>query len=85
MSAMEDIFRHMLERFPERAGIIRSLAGTNARFKDLLGDHHEICKEISKMDLAEQEASFGTRDDLQRRRANLEEEMMLLMQDHQRV
>ena len=82
---MEEIFRHMLERFPERADIVRSLAGTSARFKDLLGDHHEICEEISKMDLAEQEASFGTRDDMQCRRANLEAEMMLLMQDHQRV
>ncbi len=82
---MEETSRHLLERFPERTDIIRSLAETNARFKDLLGDHHEICKEISKMDLAEQEAELGTREDLVRRRASLEEELILLMQGHQRI
>ena len=82
---MEETFRHLLERFPERTEIIRSLAETSARFKDLLGDHHEISMEISKMDLAEQEAEFGRREDLVRRRADLEEELILLMEIHQRV
>jgi len=82
---MEEIFRHMLERFPEHTDIIRSLAKANARFKDLLGDHYEICEEISKAEPADQEAEFGKRDDLVRRKVNLEEELMLLMQGHQRV
>ena len=82
---MEEIYRHMLERFPEHADMIRSLAETNERVRDLLGDHHEVCEEISKLELAEQEASFGVSDDLNRRRANLEEELMLLMQGQQRV
>ena len=82
---MEETFRRLLERFPEHTDIIRSLAESNAQFKDLLGDHHEVCGEISKMDLAEQQAEFGKRDDLVRRRASLEEELMLLMQSHQRM
>ena len=82
---MEEIFRHLIERFPEHTNIFRSLAGSNARFKDLLGDHHEVCEELSKTKLADQEAEFGKKDELVRRKVNLEEELMLLMQNHQRV
>ena len=82
---MEKLYRHLIERFPEQTDIIRTLAESSARFKDLLGDHHEVCEELSKTKLADQEAEFGRTDELIRRKVNLEEELMLLMQGHQRV
>ena len=82
---MEERFRHLLERFPEKTDIIRSLAESHARFIDLLSDHYEVCEEISKVPLADQEADFHKREGLLNRKVNLEEELMLLMQDQQRT
>jgi len=82
---MEELYRRLIERFPEHTQIIRTLAETSARFKDLLSDHHEVSAELSKMDAAEREAEFAKKDDLERRRASLEEELLLLMEGHQRI
>ena len=81
---MEQLYRHLMERFPDRTDIIRSLAETSARFRDLLTDHHEVSVELSKMGLTEREAEAGKADELERRRASLEEELLLLMEGHQR-
>lgn len=78
---MEDRIRHLIERFPERADVIRSLAETGAKFKDLIGDHHEVCEDLARMRLADQ----GQKTELEQRRANLEDELILLMQSHQRI
>ncbi len=82
---MEELYRHLMERFPERTQIIRTLAETSARFRDLLSDHHEVSAELSTMGPAEREAEFAKTDDLERRRASIEEELLLLMEGHQRT
>lgn len=82
---MDERFRHLLERFPNQTGIIRDLAETHARFKDLISDHYEVCEEISRVPLADHEANFRKREDLRHRKVNLEEELLLLMQDQQRT
>jgi uncharacterized protein YdcH (DUF465 family) len=82
---MKETIRHLMERFPERAEVIKALSETNARFKDLISDHHEVSEELGKIKLADRESEFSKKDDLERRRAALEEELILLMQGHQRT
>lgn len=82
---MEERVRHLIERFPERTDIIRALDETNARFKDLIGDHHEVSEELGCIKLADKESEAGKKAELERRRAALEEELILLMQGHQRI
>jgi len=82
---MEDRIRHLMERFPERAETIKALNETNARFKDLIGDHHEVSEELSKMKLADQQSQAGKKAELEQRRASLEEQLILLLQGHQRT
>ena len=81
---MDERTRHLMERFPEHADAIKSLSETNARFKDLIADHHEVSDELTRMELAEVESEFEHREELQRRRASLEEELILLMVGQQR-
>ena len=82
---MEEHYRHLIERFPERSDIIRTLAESNERFRDLLNDHHDVSVELSKMDQADREAESGKAGELSRRRASIEEELLLLMEGHQRM
>ena len=81
---MNERVRHLLERFPERAELIRALAESHARFKDLISDHPDVCEEISRMPEGDRESQAGQMDDLERRRAHLEEELLLLMENQQR-
>lgn len=82
---MEERFRHLIERFPEQTDMIRALSETGARFKDLIGDHHDVSEELARMKRADKESEGGKKAELERRRAALEEELILLMQDHQRI
>ena len=81
---MDERTRHLMERFPEHAEAIKSLNETNARFKDLIVDHHDVSDELTKMKRADEESEFERREELQRRRASLEEELILLMAGQQR-
>lgn len=81
---MEQRLRHLIERFPERADIIRALGDASAKFKDLIGDHHDVCEELARMTLPDQESQSGRKAELEQRRADLEEELILMMQNHQR-
>jgi uncharacterized protein YdcH (DUF465 family) len=78
---MEARISHLIERFPDRADVIRALHETQATFKDLIGDHYEVCEELGRTTPADE----GKRGELERRRAVLEDELMLLMQNHQRI
>jgi hypothetical protein len=78
---MEERIRHLIERFPERADLIRTLEETHAKFKDLIGDHFDVCEELAATSPADQ----GKKAELEQRRANLEEELVLLMQSDQRI
>jgi uncharacterized protein YdcH (DUF465 family) len=82
---MEERIRRLIERFPERADVIRTLSESHARFKDLIGDHHDVSEELSAMKQADRESNAAKFDALQRRRADLEEELILLMENHQRT
>ncbi len=81
---MDERTRHLMERFPEHADAIKSLSETNARFKDLIADHHEVSDELTRMEPAAEESEFEHREELQRRQASLEEELILLMVGQQR-
>lgn len=82
---MKDRSRHLIARFPDRTDMIKALDETNARFKDLIGDHHEVSEELASMNRADKESEAGKRAELEQRRAALEEELILLMQGHQRI
>jgi uncharacterized protein YdcH (DUF465 family) len=82
---MDGTIRHMIERFPDKAAIIRSLGESNARFKDLIGDHHAVSEELSGIEKGDRATDRAKVDELQSRRANLEEELVLLMENHQRI
>jgi uncharacterized protein YdcH (DUF465 family) len=82
---METRIRHLIERFPERTDMIKALSDTNAKFKDLLGDHHDVSEELAKMKRADKESEAGKQAELERRKVALEEELILLMQAHQRI
>jgi len=81
---VEELYRHLIERFPERGDVIRNLAESSAQFRDLLSDHHEVSSELGKLGAAEREAEAGKSERLKRRQASLEEELLLLMEGHQR-
>ena len=82
---MEERVRRLMERFPEHSEAIKVLGESNAKFKDLLSDHHEVSEELTRMKRADQASEPDRKDELQRRKASLEEELVLLMQAHQRV
>ena len=82
---MQERFRHMIERFPEQTDILKTLDETNARFKDLIGDHHEVSEELASMKTADKESEASRKAQLEQRRMALEEELILLMQGHQRI
>lgn len=50
---MEDRSRHLIARFPDRTDMIKALDETNARFKDLIGNHHEVSEELASMKRAD--------------------------------
>lgn len=83
--AMEEKIRHLIERFPERAEVIRALGESHARFKDLIGDHHDVSLELSTLKRGDRESNLAKAEELQRRRADIEEELILLMENHQRI
>jgi uncharacterized protein YdcH (DUF465 family) len=82
---MEEKIRHLIERFPERAEVIRTLGESHARFKDLIGDHHDVSLELSTLKRGDRESNLAKAEELQRRRADIEEELILLMENHQRI
>lgn len=82
---MKEKIMRLLERFPERSDAIEVLSETNERFRDLLADHHETSEELGKMETTEKASDVANRERLQRRRADLEEELLLLMEQHQRI
>ena len=82
---MENRSRHLIERFPERTDMIKALDETNARFKDLISDHHEVSEDLARIKKADKESEAGRRAELEQRRAALEEELILLMQSQQRI
>lgn len=82
---MEERLRHLIARFPERAELIRGLSETNARFKDLIGDHYEVSEELARLEPADREADAGRKQELEQRLAALEEEYLVIMQAQQRI
>jgi hypothetical protein len=44
---MEELIRRIAERFPGKSSIIKTLSGTNARFKDLITDHFTVSEELA--------------------------------------
>jgi len=82
---MEEKIRHLIERFPERADVIRALSASHTKFQDLIGDHHDVSEELATLEGGGEETDPARLEALQRRRADLEDELMLLMENHQRI
>ena len=78
---MEELIRRIAERFPGKSSVIKTLSGTNARFKDLIIDHFTVSEELASRAAADP----ARREDLVKRRSNLEEELRMMMEDQQRV
>jgi uncharacterized protein YdcH (DUF465 family) len=64
---------HLIERFPEHEAIIRSLSESDARFQDLLSDHHDLHQTINR-------GGTEADPDVEARYRNLEEELVRLIQ-----
>lgn len=73
---MKEKIAKLIDRFPDHADIIRSLAGSNTRFKDLLMDHHDVHERLARAE-AEDDPDKAN---LQSRYRNLEEELVRLIQ-----
>ncbi len=82
---MDERVKHMMERFPERAELIKGLSETNARFKDLIGDHYAVSEELGRFEPGEEEANAGRKQELERRLAAIEEEYLLIINAQQRT
>ena len=78
---MEELIRRIAERFPDKSSIIKTLSGTNARFKDLITDHFTVSEELA----SRVAANPARREELEKRRSNLEEELRMMFEDQQRV
>ncbi len=76
---MKEQIAKLIERFPDRKAIIESLAGSDARFRSVLHDHHEVHRSLSRDEVSGDPA---TRADLERRFRNLEEELIRLVQGY---
>ena len=76
---MKEQILKLVERFPDRKAIIESLAGSDARFKSLLQDHHDVHRKLSQDEVSGDPA---TKADLESRYRNLEEEMIRLIQGY---
>ncbi len=82
---MDIKIRRLLERFPEHSDAIKSLHDTNEKFGDLIADHHDVSEEFETMKGADRESQHGRAAELKSRRAALEEELLTLMENHQRI
>ena len=82
---MEERSSHPIERFPERRDMVRAIDETNARFENQIGDHHEVGEELASMTRADKESEARRTAELEQRRPALQDELILLMQNHQRI
>jgi len=81
---MSENIRHLIERFPEMEERIRTLWQTNAAFEALTHRHGEVSEQLQRY--AGEGAEPGREaEELRRRRAALEEEMMTIMDQSSRV
>lgn len=76
---MEEKFAWLMQRFPDRSNIIRSLSGSNAAFRDLINEHHETHRRLNRSDM---EYDPARREEAERHLRNLEEEMIRLIQGY---
>jgi uncharacterized protein YdcH (DUF465 family) len=76
---MKEKIAKLIERFPNHKKIISALAGSNARFQDLLRDHHDVHRRLAD---AERSGDPARTADLEKRQKNLEEELIRLIQGY---
>jgi uncharacterized protein YdcH (DUF465 family) len=76
---MKEKIEKLIERFPDHERVIKALAGSNTRFRDLVQDHYDVHHRLSSDD-AEQDPS--TYEYLESRHQNLEEELIRLIQGY---
>lgn len=72
---------HLLKRFPDLKSKILELIQTNDAFEALAHRHGEVSDRLSRFSKDEAEESVEA-DELRRRRAALEEEMMIIMEQN---
>lgn len=82
---MREKVKRLLERFPERADTILHLFDSDTRFRDLIGDHHDVSEALLRRGGDGHDADPAEAEALKRRQADLEEELLLAMQNHQRI
>jgi DNA-binding MarR family transcriptional regulator len=83
--AMVDKLQHLLTKRPGDEDTIRGLVEVSPEFRDLLAKHHDVSERLHAMPEANPETRSDDRDALERERKHLEEQMHLLMENHQRI
>lgn len=73
-SDMDNRMQRIINRFPEHESIIRSLSKSNARFQDLVFDHHDIHQKL------ESEDEPGRQEELRSGLKNLEDQLIRIIQ-----
>lgn len=70
---MKEKTKHLIERFPDHEDVIKALGNSDAQFQDLVSDHYDLHRKISRGD-AESDPNAEARY------RNLEEKLIRLIQ-----
>ena len=76
---MEEKIARLMQRFPDHRDIIRSLSTSSAPFQDLINEHHDTHRRLTRSDM---EYDRARREDAERHLRHLEEEMIRLIQGY---
>jgi len=71
---MKEKIAHLIQRFPDRAEVIKALGKSDTRFRDLLSDHYDLHRLLNRDEPPDPDA--------QKRYRNLEEELVRLIQGY---
>jgi hypothetical protein len=79
---MTDKFQHLLERHPENEKTIRGLVEVSPEFRELVDKHHDVSERLKAATPGSPEAERGR---LEAERKGIEQQLHILMTDHQRT
>ena len=82
---MSAVIRHLMKRFPQFETIIDELISTNTSFDELCREYGELNEHLENLDSRVDPVDADKAENMRRRRAALEEEMLLIMEANARV
>jgi uncharacterized protein YdcH (DUF465 family) len=75
--------RHLIERFPEHEAALETLSGSSANFDTLCAEYGEMANRLNRLTKGGEPGREA--DELRRRRAAIEDELLAMMQQNARV